>query len=242
LPPGAEADPFTPVAELVTEPIPETGLDLPLDGNEYRGCLPHASACSDDGSGLVLVPARSSEIQWHALEGTELPGTRSDLKGVEPIPPVGVGPEDPRAKQYVLPMLDLTNATSELRGLVRALDGPGSFVLASGEAPLFVPSVEGPDASVQGSSGDAPARSPFGRPEVVRGASLTELAPVIPMYASDAPQLLAAIRADAAWDLNMEVLPLVGESLPFLARRVDGPPGLFVALPEGLRVPAPPPS
>jgi hypothetical protein len=136
--------------------------------------------------------------------------------------------------------------------MVRALDGRGDFVSASGDAPRHVPQLQGPEAEVQAAEAAAdPATSstttvaspssPFGKPILVKGATLTEAAPVIPMYAGTTAQVVYGVRADVAWGLNVEFLPLLGDSIPYLARRVEGPPGLFFPRPAGVRVPEPPP-
>jgi hypothetical protein len=263
VPPIVPADAFESVADLLQEPVATEGIFLPLIDDEFRSCLPLTTACSDDGSGLALVPARGSELLWQPLPGEDLPAPRSDLRGVQPIRAVGVGPENPGLQQYVLSMLDLTTSTPTLRSMVRALDGRGDFVSASGDAPRHVPQVQGPEADVQAAAGaadptastststptstststttaEAPS-TPFGKPILVKGATLTEAAPVLPMYAGSTAQVLYGVRADVAWGLNVEFLPLLGDSLPYLARRVDGPPGLFFARPAGVRVPEPPP-
>jgi hypothetical protein len=219
---------------LLQDPLPAEGIFLPLTDTDFRSCLPLTSACSDDGTGLVLVPARTSEIAWHPIDASELPGDNSDLRGLESIPAVGVGPAAPREQNYALTMLDLSTSVIGLRTLVRSVDAKGELTVALGSAPLFGAVAAGPDTTVQG--GATPTPNPFGRPTIVRGSTLSEAAPVIPMYAAPTPQVLHALRADVTWGVNVEVIPLVGASLPFLARAVDGTPGLYVARPPGLRL------
>jgi hypothetical protein len=238
LPTGPSGGPFTSIATLLEQPLPAEGLFLPLVADDFRTCLPLNAPCSDDGSGLVLVPARTAELLWQPLADEATAPTPSDLRGVQPIPAVGVGPSDPETQRYDVRMLDLTTPQPAVRTLVRTLDANGDLVAASGDGPRNEPVLQGPVTSVK--PGGGPAPSPFGRPVMVRGSSFTEAAPVIPMYATTAPPVIYGVRADVAWGLNLEFVPLFGDSLPFLARQVDGPPGLFFAAPAGLRLPAPP--
>jgi hypothetical protein len=49
--------------------------------------------------------------------------------------------------------------------------------------------------------------------------------------------VLYAIRPDPSWGVNEDLLPLLApDAVPYLVRRVDGPPALYVARPAGLRV------
>ena len=230
-------DAFATVADLLEEPLPTEGLFLPLVGDGYRSCLPLTAACGDAGSALVLVPARTTEIVWEAMSpDAELPAPRSDLRGLPPIAAVGVAPESPRAQNYVLPLLDLTaSGGGQLRTLVRSLDDRGGLVFALGDRPLYAPVPQGPSVAVEPAA--TTTGSPFGRPTVVRGSSFTEAAPTLAVFASPSPQLVYGVRADVAWGLNLELVPLFGDSVPFLVRGVDGPPGLFISRPAGLRVP-----
>jgi hypothetical protein len=235
LPKGAPGDPFQSVVAMLDQALPAEGIFLPLTGRDFRTCLPLNAPCSDDGSGLALVPAATAELLWTPLADGSAAPPPFDLRDVPPIPAVGVGPASPDGQQYDVTMLDLTTPQPTLRTLVRTLDANGDLVAATGDGTRPEPSVQGPVTSVRSGSGLAP--SPFGRPTLVKGSSFTEAAPVIPMYASSTPSVVYGLRADPRWGLNVEFVPLFGESLPFLARRVDGPPGLFFAAPTGLKLP-----
>jgi hypothetical protein len=228
-------DPFEPLAALVERPVPDEGVFLPLVGNGYRNCLPLTKACGDPGSGLVLIPARSTELTWQPLGDGAVSAPRTDLRGIAPIPAVGVGPSEPRSHNYALSVLDLTAPGGQLRTLLRGMDERGDLGVVAVEQPTLRAAVGGPAVDV--GSATSIASMPFGRPAIRTASSFTEAAPAIAMFASVEPQVLYAIRPDNAWGLNLDLVPLLGDSVPFLVRAIEGPPGLFIARPPNLRVP-----
>ena len=228
-------DPFTPLAELVTDPVPTEGVFLPLVGEGYRDCLPLTTACIDPGSGLVLIPARTTELSWQPLAEGSSPAPRTDLRGIAPLQAVGVGPADPRTRNYALSVLDLTAPGGQLRTLVRSLDDQGRLGVVAADQPLLHAVVSGPSVDVGDSR--AVASMPFGRPSIRTASSFTEAAPAVPMFASVEPQVVYAVRPDNGWGLNLDLVPLLDGGLPFLVRAIEGPPGLFIARPANLRIP-----
>ena len=230
-----EGDPFTPLSALVDEPVPAEGLFLPLLGDGYRDCLPLTKACSDPGSGLVLIPARTTELTWGPIPDGATPAPRTDLRGIAPMAAVGVGPADPRAQNYAITFLDLTAPGGQLRTLVRGIDENGRLGTVSAELPLARPTVSGPSIDVGTTT--SLAAMPFGRPSIRTASSFSEAAPAVPMFASVEPQPIYALRPDNAWGLNLDLIPLFGGGVPFLVRGIEGPPGLFIVRPANLRVP-----
>lgn len=232
-PPGGG---FVTVASLVELGVPEEGIFLPLLGAGYQRCLPLSRPCVVDDSGLVLVPARTTELAWPTLTDDALVSPRLDLRGVAPLQPVGQPPADPAAQDYSLPLLDLAAAGGQMRTLLRGLDGEGQLVTPRSGGALATPRAEGPMASPEAETFLASA--PFGRPELRNRDEFTEAAPALALFSSTELQVVYAIRPVPAWGLDTELLPLLSaEGLPYLVRGVDGPPGLFVARPDGLRVP-----
>ena len=228
-------DPFTPLAELVERPIPSEGVFLPLVGDGFRDCLPLTEACGHPGAGLVLVPARAAEITWQPpAEGSAAP-PRTDLRGIAPLAPVGVAPAEPRAQNYALSILDLTAPGGQLRTLLRGMDERGGLGVVTAEQPVLRPTVEGPSLGADDTT--SVSSMPFGRPTMRTASSFTEAAPALPMFTSSEPQVLYAMRPDNGWGLNLDLVPLLGQSVPFLVRGIEGPPGLFIARPPNLRVP-----
>jgi hypothetical protein len=227
---------FAPIASLVGQTLPEEGVFLPLLGEGYRQCLPLTQPCGGVGSGIVLLPARTSEVRWLPRpEGSPLPAPAVDLRGVGPIVAIGTQPEEPQSTNFALGVLDLAAPGGQLRILVRAVDDRGAFGVPSRTLPFAVAVVEGQDTDLD----DTPsaASAPFGRPSIVRGASLTEAAPVLVAFAASDRHLIYGLRVDPAWGLDVAWLPFFADTAPFVARQVDGPPGLFVARPAGLRIP-----
>ena len=233
--PPLAGDPFTPLATLVEEEVPAEGLFLPLIGDGYRNCLPLTEACGDPGSGLVLIPARTTELTWAPIPEGATPAPRTELRGIAPLPAVGVGPSDPQSQNYALAVLDLTAPGGQLRTLLRGMDDEGLLGTVAAELPILRPSVSGPSIDV----GDrtSAAAMPFGRPSIRTASSFTEAAPAVPMFASVEPQPIYALRPDNGWGLNLDLLPFFGSTVPFLVRGIEGPPGLFLARPANLRVP-----
>lgn len=230
-------DPFTPLAELVEQPIPVEGVFFPLLGEGFRDCLPLTEACGDPGSGLVLLPARGTEITWQPLAGGSVGAPRTDLRGIAPLSPAGVGPAEPRSQNYSLSILDLTAPGGQLRTLLRGMDERGGLGTVAAEQPVLRPTV-GDGATVAPAGSTSVSSMPFGRPSVRTASSFTEAAPALPMFASVEPQLIYALRPDNGWGLNLDLVPLFGGGVPFLVRAIEGPPGLFIARPPNLRVPS----
>ena len=232
-PPGGG---FQGVATLVDAGVPAEGVFLPLLSPGYRDCLPLAEACVDPESGLVLIPARSTEVMWEPVTPEGRPAPRVDLRGLRPLAPVGVAPTDPGAQDYALAILDLTAPGGQVRTLVRGLNERGELVTPRGREALVAPSARGPKAEPEAATSLAAA--PFGRPRLATKDELSEAAPAIALFSSTSLQVLYAVRPDPSWGLNVELLPLLGPaSVPYLVRGLDGPPGLFVGRPAGLRVP-----
>ena len=230
-------DPFTPVAELVEQPIPTEGVFLPLVGEGFRDCLPLTGPCGDPASGLVLVPARTAEVTWEPIiEGTAV-APRTDLRGVAPMRAVGVGPAEPRTQNYALSVLDLTAPGGQLRTLLRGMDERGGLSIVSADQPVLRPIVGDASAVPAPEAAASVSSMPFGRPAIRTATSFTEAAPALPMFASVEPQLIYALRPDNGWGLNLDLVPLLGPSVPLLVRGIEGPPGLFIARPANLRVP-----
>ncbi len=119
---------------------------------------------------------------------------------------------------------------------MRHLDGTGRLVPPEGSRPLAVPRAEGPAAALP--AGPVASSTPFGRPRLLTKDQLTEAAPAIALFRADELEVLYALRPDPSWGLDVELIPLLGGgALPYLVRGVDGPPGLYVVRPVGLRVP-----
>lgn len=226
-------DPFTPLAELVEEPVPTEGVFLPLVGDGFRNCLPLTGPCGDPASGLVLVPARTTEITWLAIPEGATSAPRTDLRGIAPFAAIGQGPPEPRSQNYAVSILDLTAAGGQLRTLVRGMDAEGRLGIVAAEQPVLRPTIEGVDLGARTSV----ASMPFGRPTIRAASTFTEAAPVVPMFASTDPQVVYGLRPDNAWGLNLDLVPLFGGGVPLLVRAIEGPPGLFIARPANLRVP-----
>jgi hypothetical protein len=228
-------DRFTPIATLVERPIPAEGLFLPLQGDGYRNCLPLTAACGDSASGLVLIPARTTELTWEPVADPTVLPPRTDLRGIAPLAAVGVAPAAARTSNYALAVLDLTEPGGRLRTFVRSLDALGQLGFVGLDQPIVRPVAGGPASDL----GDATstAAAPFGRPSIRKASSFTEAAPAIPMFAATDPAVIYALRPDNGWGLNLDLIPLLGPTTPFLVRGVDGPPGLYLARPAGLRVP-----
>ena len=232
-PPVTEA--FTPLAELVEVPVPSEGVYFPLLGDGYRNCLPLTAACGDPGSGLVLIPARATEIEWGPIpEGSTSP-PRTDLRGVAALSAVGVGPAEPRAQNYALSILDLTAPGGQLRTLIRGMGDDGRLGVVTADLPLVRPTFTG--SSVDLGDTASVAAMPFGRPSIRTASSFSEAAPALPVFVSAEPQLIYAFRPDNAWGLNFDLVPFFDASVPFLVRGIEGPPGLYLSRPENLRVP-----
>lgn len=229
-------DPFTSLTELVEQPVPSEGVFLPLVGDGFRDCLPLTEPCGDPGSGLVLVPARTAEITWEPLPEDRRPPPRTDLRGVAPLRPVGVAPPDPRSRNYALTILDLTAPGGQARTLFRGMDEQGGLGVVTAEQPVLRP-VVGAGTAPTGDGPTSVASMPFGRPTLRTASSFTEAAPALPVFASADPQVLYALRPDNGWGLNLDLLPLLGDSVPLLVRAIEGPPGLFIPRPPNLRVP-----
>lgn len=233
-PPGGG---FVTVASLIEQGVPDEGIFLPLLSAGYQRCLPLSRPCVVDDSGLVLVPARTTELAWPTLLDDAVVSPRLDLRGVAPLQPVGQPPADPGAQDYSLPFLDLAAQGGQLRTLVRGLDGEGRLVTPRSGGTLAAPRAEGPMATPEVDTFLASA--PFGRPELRNRDDFTEAAPAIALFSSTELQVVYAIRPVPTWGLDTELLPLLGaEGVPYLVRGVDGPPGLYVARPEGLTVPS----
>jgi len=232
-PPGGG---FVPIATLVAGGVPAEGVFLPFATGGYRTCLPLAEPCVDPASAVILVPARTTELAWPPLaEGAASP-PRLDLRGLPPLLPVGVAPPDPGAQDYALPVLDLAAQGGQLRTLVRGLDETGRFVTARVGSGVAVPQAEGPMAAPEAET--FLASEPFGRPRLADKDDFTEAAPAVPLFSSTSLQVLYGLHPDPSWGLNVDFLPFFGEtSVPYLVRAVDGPPGLYVARPAGLRIP-----
>lgn len=232
-PPGGG---FFNVASLVDAGVPDEGLFLPLTTTGYLSCLPLTEACVDEASGVVLVPARTTEVAWRVAGPDETTAPRTQLQGLRPLTPVGRAPTDPGAQDYALPVLDLSTEGGQLRTIVRGLDERGQLVAPRAGPTFAVPVAEGPMAQPNASTFVASA--PFGRPRLATKGQLTEASPVIALFAATELQVIYALRPDPTWGLNVDLLPLLGDGIvPYLVRGVDGPPGLYVARPEGLRVP-----
>lgn len=232
-PPGGG---FVSVASLVAEGVPEDGVFLPFTTGGYRSCLPLTEACVDPASAVVLAPARSTEIVWPTLaEGSTTP-PRVDLRGLPPLLPVGGAPPDPGGQDYVLPILDLTAQGGQLRTLLRGLDVDGRLTTPRVGSRAAAPQAEGPEAAPAAETFLASA--PFGRPRLASKDEFAEAAPAIPLFSATTLQVLYALRPDPGWGLDVQLLPLFGaEGVPYLVRAVDGPPGLYLARPTGLRIP-----
>jgi hypothetical protein len=226
---------FTPLATLVDRPVPSEGIFFPLIGDGYRNCLPLTERCGDPASGLVLIPARSSELTWEPVPEDSRPAPRTDLRGIAALRAVGVGPSEPRAQNYAVSILDLTAPGGQLRTLVRGMDDQGRLGIVSADLPLVRPVISGPAVDVAEST--SLAAMPFGRPSVRTASSFSEAAPALPMFASAEPQLIYALRPDNGWGLNFDLIAWFESSVPFLVRGIEGPPGLYIARPENLRVP-----
>lgn len=228
-------DPFRPLAALLDQPVPSEGVFLPLVNDGYRDCLPLSAPCGVAGAGLVLVPARAAEITWEPVPEDAAPPPRTDLRGLAPLAPVGVAPAEPRSHNYALTILDLTASGGRLRTLLRGMDERGRLGAVTADQPVLRPTIGNSGAETDDDR--AGAAMPFGRPTIRTASSFTEAAPALAMFGSDEPQLIYAVRPDNAWGLNLDLVPLLGESLPYLVRGIEGPPGLFIARPPNLRVP-----
>jgi hypothetical protein len=232
-PPGGG---FVTVASLVAAGVPDEGVFLPLTSPGFRNCLPLTEACVDPESALVLVPARTTEVTWRALGADERTSPKADLRGLDPLSPVGVAPADPGAQDYSLPILDLTAPGGQVRSLVRGLDDQGRLVTPRVSGAVAAPTAEGPSAAPDATTFLASA--PFGKPRLATKADLSEAAPAIALFSSTSLQVLYAVRPDPSWGLNVALLPLLGDgAVPYLVQGVDGPPGLYVPRPDGLRIP-----
>ncbi|HUP84649.1 MAG TPA: hypothetical protein VM143_03175 [Acidimicrobiales bacterium] len=229
------SDAFPSIAALVERAVPTEGLFFPLLAEEFRNCLPLTVACRDPGSGLVLVPARMTELTWRPVDDATRLAARTDLPGIAPMSTAGVAPPSPRSGNYAVDLLDLTAAGAPLRTLVRGLDADGALSAVTVEQPLLHLVASG--SVVDLGDETSVAGAPFGRPSLRKGATFTEAAPAIPMFAATDPTVVYAIRPDRGWGLDLDLVPLLGPSVPFLVRGVDGPPGLYVARPHGLRLP-----
>lgn len=231
-PPGGG---FVPVASLVAEGVPELGVFLPLIPGGYRTCLPLSEPCVDPASAIVLVPARTTELVWPTIGEDERSAPRVDLRGVPPLLPVGRAPDDQAAQDYALPVVDLAEG-GQLRTLLRGLDDQGRLVTAHVGSAVAAPVAEGPMAAPETTT--FLASSPFGRPRLATKDQFTEAAPAVVLFSATELQPVYAIRADPSWGLDVEVLPLyTAEGVPYLVRGVDGPPGLYLRRPDGLRIP-----
>lgn len=227
---------FVTVASLVDEGVPAEGVFLPLLDVDYRRCLPLARPCVVAGSGLVLVPARTTELVWPTLGEDAVVSPRLVLRGVAPLEPVGQPPAEPGAQDYSLPLLDLAAPGGQMRTLVRGLDDRGLLVTPRSGGALAAPRAEGPMAAPD--TDTVLASAPLGRPELRTSDDLTEASPAIALFSSTGLQVIYGIRPVPTWGLDTELLPLLSAGgVPYLVRGVDGPPGLYVARPDGLRVP-----
>lgn len=232
-------DPFVSLAALVNRPIPTEGVFLPLVGDGFRDCLPLTEPCGHPGSSLLLVPARAAELTWLPLADGAVVASPVDVRGIAPLAPVGVAPAEPRSRNYALSVLDLTTPGERLRTLVRGLDERGGLDVVVADQPLLRLSIgdvaTAPPATAPSSS--SPSSTPFGRPTIRTASSFTEAAPALLMFGAEEQEVVYALRPDNAWGLNLDLVPLLGPSLPFLVRGIEGPPGLFIARPSDLRVP-----
>lgn len=232
---------FVSIEGLIAGGIPEDGMFFPLNDPVFRTCLPLTEPCGGPTTGFVLVPARTSDVTWR----TDLPeastGTVVELASVEELQPVGTAPENAAGLRYALPILDVSTSTGRTTTLVRTLDGFGRLVEPprSGTAPaegLAVPVIVEPfgaivPAAPPDGSGEAVARTedPFGRPDFVRSGQFTEASPVVAVLPGGG-EVVYGLRPAPGWDTGSEVIAFFGRrSVPYLARMVNGPPGLFVA-------------
>jgi hypothetical protein len=232
-PPGGG---FVTVASQIDAGLPAEGVFLPLESAGYRNCLPLTAACVTGDSALVLVPARTTDLTWRPLGADQRPAPSTDLRGVEPLGPVGTPPADPGAQDYAVPILDLEAPGGQLRSLLRGLDEKGQLRTPRGLPAVATPTAEGPAATPE--SRTFLSSAPFGRPRLATKGELSEAAPAVPLFSSTQLQVVYAVRPDPSWGLNVALLPMFGSgSVPYLVRGVDGPPGLYVARPAGLRIP-----
>ena len=233
--PSLDGDPFTPLADLAGRPMPSEGVFLPLLGEGWRDCLPLTEPCGHPGSGLLLVPARGAELTWQPVPEGAAVAPRADLRGTAPLAAVGVSPADPLTQNYALSILDLTAPGGQLRTLLRGMDEQGRLVTVSAaRTSLRATLAHGAADASAGST--ALSAMPFGAPVLRKASTFTETAPALAMFASAEPQLLYALRPDPAWAVGADLVPLLGESVPFLVRGIEGSPGLFLARQPGLRV------
>lgn len=245
--PEVPADAFVSVEGLIAAGIPETGFFFPLEDPVFRGCLPLTSPCEGRVNGLVLIPARTSSVVWRTdvPEGSALDVVELPL--VDDLKPVGAPPENAGGLRYVLPVLDLSTGTGRRRGLVRSIDASGRMVpppasdTAVAEAGVAIPVVGGPFASMpapeSAASDGTQSDASLGRPVLMRSQQFTEAAPVL-VVSPGGGEVVYAMRPAPEWETRSRLVPLfTGVSLPYLVRRIDGPPGLFVATAEELPSP-----
>ena len=227
---------FRNMAELVAAGAPVEGVFLPLRSDGFATCLPLEEACAVGDSALVLVPARTTEVRWRPVAPEERPPPSVELRGLPPLGPVGAPPDDPAAYDYGVPVLDLSAAGGQLRTLKRGLDEQGELVSNRSGTALAVPVAEGPSAAPEVATFLASA--PFGRPRILRAEDLRDLTPAVPLFSAASLQVVLALRPDAAWDLDVDLLPLIGPGhAPHLGRDEAGTAGLYVERPAGLVVP-----
>ncbi|MBW3555938.1 MAG: hypothetical protein KY454_03260, partial [Actinobacteria bacterium] len=227
---------FASLGALVDKGIPSEGIFLPLVDPAYRVCLPLTKPCAGRDSAIVLVPARGAEIGWAEPPEDVRPPPALAAGHVPALAPVGVPPPDAAVRTYVLFVLDLTTPGGRVAALARGLDERGAMTAPTEEHPVVVPTVEALEVTERPAAPGS--TTPFARPYRLRSAALTEASPALPLVAGPLRQLLFAVRADPAWDLNREFLPLLGNgSVPYLVRGPTGPPGLFVPVPPGLDAP-----
>jgi hypothetical protein len=233
---GSAGD-FVPVSRLVGETLPKEGVFLPLLGKAFRNCLPLAAPCADPDYGLILVPARAADVTWGpAPEGFPPPEQLTGFS-VPTLGPVGQPPADAPTQSYLLPLLDESTGGT-VKSVTRTL-GASGLVPAARLGEGLLPSVSG--VSIDGVSKPFLVSQPFGRPYRQSASQFTQVSPALAVFAGGDPHLLYAIVTDPAWGLGGDVLPLLGNGfVPYLAQAADGPPGLYLALPDGMTAPAAP--
>lgn len=226
---------FVGVSALVERGISGEGLFLPLTDPSYRNCLPLNGPCAGPDDALVLVPARGAEVRWDGPPEGVGPPPALVTRAVPALQPVGVAPPEPGQRAYVLFVLDLAVDGGRVAALVRRLDERGALVAPVREQPVVVPSVEGVELGAP--TGRLDERIPLGRPYRLSSAGLTEASPALVVMSAPVPRLLFGVRADPAWGLNRDFLPLLGNgAVPYLVRGPTGPPGLFVPIPPELEL------
>ncbi len=227
---------FATVASLLDEALPTTVLFLPLTSAAYRECLPLTGFCGDRNGGLMLLPAAEFDVDWIPA-GDPLPAVTED--DLAPLGGIGVTPDETGDGDVgvVLPIVRADGSLGVVaRGVKRNRDGKAELVTpAPARGHRLTPEADGPGLE---EPTPPPDEAPFGRPSIISRSDLEEAAPVL-VAVRGSVIVVYAIEAMPAWNLNRDLIPLLGDDvLPHFVRRADGTVGLALPVPAGLVVPA----